>query len=134
MAARSATAWALAALVLAGCGGGWKPPASAIAIEIDFGPAGREPVEAEAVVVGKGTRTVLDLLRQVAKVGAEDFPGAGVYVTSIDGVAADPKSGLWWTFTVNGRPPDRPCDRTPLGPGDVIAWRYGPIAEPARRP
>ena len=46
----------------------------------------------------------------------------GVYVTSINGIAAGPKTG--WTYSVNGSLPNYACSAYTLSDGDVIKWTF----------
>lgn len=102
-------------------------------------PAAPEPrtvtvsISADATVGGGGTAgpvtltleegaTVYDALAGAGWPIASEWTAMGVYVTSINGIAAGPKTG--WTYAVNGALPNYACSAYALSDGDAITWKF----------
>lgn len=100
----------------------------------DASPAPAQPVQNSEISVSisagdtssrltlKRGATVYDaLLALGVSVNAENSQ-YGIYVTSINGVAADADHG--WTYTVNGVMPNVSASGYTLSDGDTIVWTY----------
>ncbi|PIQ81691.1 MAG: hypothetical protein COV76_07235 [Candidatus Omnitrophica bacterium CG11_big_fil_rev_8_21_14_0_20_64_10] len=107
----------LAALV--GCAA--TPKQFPVALEVDFGPAGRPPIS-EELTVGRGA-TPKTLLAQRCAVETGAACCDPREVSGIEGVAIDPAANRWWTVSVNGSTKVSPY-RTKLKPGDRVRWSY----------
>lgn len=90
-------------------------------------------ISADGTVGGGGTAgpvtltfdegaTVYDALAGAGWPIASEWGPMGVYVTSINGIAAGPKTG--WTYSVNGSLPNYACSAYTLSDGDVIKWTF----------
>lgn len=90
-------------------------------------------ISADGTVGGGGTAgpvtltfdegaTVYDALAGAGWPIASEWGPMGVYVTSINGIAAGPKTG--WTYSVNGSLPNYACSAYTLSDGDVIQWTF----------
>ena len=71
---------------------------------------------------------VLDLLSASAKIGGfavskQAYLGMGSIVLSIDGVANE-NPGRGWQYYVNGTYGQVAADKTPLGGGETIEWKF----------
>ncbi|RMG10869.1 MAG: DUF4430 domain-containing protein [Planctomycetota bacterium] len=113
----------------------WTYLAPPITVRVDFGPAGREALEAQ--VRYRDGMTVLDALREAAEVGLSDAdPGHPRAVASVAGVETDLERGWFWLYWVNGRHPQFMADRFFVKPGYEVEWRLTapedrPVDEPA---
>lgn len=54
----------------------------------------------------------------------KSFGGIGAYVTSINGLAEDEASGLYWIYYLNDTPATAGISTQQLQDGDTIEWRY----------
>ncbi len=92
-----------------------------VRVEVDFGPAGKPPVQ-QVVRVEPGTTpdgaTAQALPLEKGSVCCDSRETA-----SIGGVAADPAANRWWTVSINGSKKVSPY-KTRLKPGDVVRWEY----------
>ncbi len=90
-------------------------------------------ISADGTVGGGGTAgpvtltfdegaTAYDALAGAGWPIASEWGPMGVYVTSINGIAAGPKTG--WTYSVNGSLPNYACSAYTLSDGDVIQWTF----------
>ena len=90
-------------------------------------------ISADGTVGGGGTAgpvtltfdegaTAYDALAGAGWPIASEWGPMGVYVTSINGIAAGPKTG--WTYSVNGSLPNYACSAYTLSDGDVIKWTF----------
>lgn len=66
--------------------------------------------------------TVYDALANTGWSPLAEWGAYGAYVTSINGVAAGPKTG--WTYTVNGSMSNYACSDYTLADGDAIQWTF----------
>ena len=92
-----------------------------VAVEVDFGPAGR-PAVRQVVQVQPGT-TPEGATSQVFPVGKGAVCCDPRETAAIAGVAADPAANRWWTVSVNDSKKVSPY-RTKLRPGDLVRWEY----------
>ncbi|MHC1604521.1 MAG: DUF4430 domain-containing protein [Candidatus Methanofastidiosia archaeon] len=74
----------------------------------------------EDVKMSEGA-TVLELLEKKTEVGTEDTE-YGKMIVSINGIAQDPNSNLWWTYTINGEYAAAGAETQLLSDGDTIQW------------
>ncbi len=121
----SAVAAALAALALAGCGGGDNAEQGAPATETQAEQAAvlvtrdcgkEEVVEKTEVPAGQ---TAMQALERVAEVEKDS---GGKFVTAIEGVAQDEQKKLAWLFYVDGKAAEKGATEIRLEPGDVEWW------------
>ncbi len=71
--------------------------------------------------------TVLGLMQQLADQGfafTSKQYDYGVFITGINGVANDPATGRYWTYTVNGQSATVGADQYQLKDGDQVQWSY----------
>lgn len=100
----------------------------------DASPAPAQPVQSSEISVSisaggtssrlalkEGTTVYDALLALGVSVNAENSQ-YGIYVTSINGVAADADHG--WTYTVNGVMPNVSASGYTLSDGDSVVWTY----------
>ncbi len=106
-------------LALTGCATARGP--FDVALEVDFGPAGR-PAVRKTVQVERGATPEVVLARAfpVEKGAVCCDPRE---TAAIDGVAADPATNRWWTVSVNGSKKVSPY-RTRVRPGDRVRWEF----------
>jgi len=93
-----------------------------VTVTVDFGPAGRKPLEAVVTVPDKST--VLDVLLSRLLVTTSPRYGMEHFVEEIDGVKNDFASDRGWRFQVNGRGSNIPAERYLAKNGDWIKWLY----------
>lgn len=75
----------------------------------------------ENVEISKG-ETVFEVLDEVADVEYTEYPLAGKFITSIDGVGQT--TTVWWLYYVNGQLGGVAADRYMVMDGDNILWEY----------
>ena len=109
----------IALLLLGGCATAREP--FDVALEVDYGPAGRPAVK-RTVQVEPGA-TPERVLAQACTVGKGSVCCDPRETAAIDGVAADPATNRWWTVSVNGSKKVSPY-KTRLKAGDVVRWEY----------
>jgi len=71
--------------------------------------------------------TLLDATKRVATVAGTEYPGMGIFVTSINGVASShPKYWIWWTWTSYEGWVSGPvaCNRYVVADGETLLWYY----------
>ncbi len=121
----SVVAASLAALALAGCGGGGEaeerapareaaPEQAAVLVTRD---CGKEEVVAKTDV--PAGQTAMQALERVAEV---EKAAGGKFVTAIEGISQDEKKKLAWLFYVDGRMAEKGATEIRLEPGDVEWW------------
>jgi hypothetical protein len=93
-----------------------------VTVTIDFGPAGKQPVEAVVTVPDKST--VLDVLLNRSPVTTSPRYGMEHFVEEIDGVENDFASDRGWRFEVNGYRINVPAERYLVKRGDWVKWLY----------
>lgn len=108
-----------ASLVVLGCATARKP--FDVALEVDFGPAGRPAVRQTLPVEPGATPEVV--LAQAFPVEKGAVCCDPRETAAIDGVAADPATNRWWTVSVNGSKKVSPY-KTRVKPGDVVRWEF----------
>jgi uncharacterized lipoprotein len=121
----AAVAAALAALALAGCGGGDEAEDRAAATEATPEHAavlvtrdcGKEEVVAKTDV--PAGQTAMQALERVAEV---DKASGGKFVTAIEGVEQDEKKKLAWLLYVDGTMAEKGAAEIRLEPRDVEWW------------
>jgi uncharacterized lipoprotein len=121
----AAVAAALAALALAGCGGGDEAEERAAATEAMSEQAavlvtrdcGKEEVVGKTDV--PAGQTAMQALERVAEV---DKASGGKFVTAIEGVEQDEKKKLAWLLYVDGTMAEKGAAEIRLEPGDVEWW------------
>ena len=101
-------------------------PEIKVSFGIDFGEGN---VKNFSDIQLKENETVFDLLKKLNEEGKlefsfKDYPGAGVFIESIDGVSNDPKTNLWWQYLVNGQYAQVGASNYQLKDGDSIEWKY----------
>lgn len=92
-----------------------------MALEVDFGPAGKPSVQQMVRVEPGATPEVV--LAQVFPVEKGAVCCDPQETAAIDGVAADPAANRWWSVAVNGSKKVSPY-RTKVKPGDRVRWEY----------
>ena len=120
----SALAAALAALVLAGCGGGdteqaapaTEAQAEQAAVLVTRNCGKEEVVEKTEVPAGQ---TALQALERVAEVEKDS---GGKFVTAIEGIEQDEGKKLAWLFYVDGKMAEKGAAEIRLKPGTVEWW------------
>ena len=70
-------------------------------------------------------QTALEILEAKAEIETKDYGDAGVFVTSIDGIAGDNKH--YWAFYVNDEFAQQGVSQTILESGDIIKFVYEEI-------
>jgi hypothetical protein len=93
-----------------------------VTVTIDFGPAGKQTVEAMVTVPEKST--VLEVLLKQLPVTTAPRYGMEHFVEEIDGVKNDFAADCGWRFQVNGRGSNVPAERYHVINGDWIKWVY----------
>jgi Domain of unknown function (DUF4430) len=93
-----------------------------VTVTIDFGPAGRPPVEAVVLLVEKST--VLEALLARFMVTTVPKYGMDHFIEEIDHVKNDFLNDRGWRFEVNGRSSNVPAERYLVKHGDWIKWSY----------
>jgi Domain of unknown function (DUF4430) len=93
-----------------------------VTVTIDFGPAGRPPVEAVVLLVEKST--VLEALLARFMVITVPKYGMDHFIEEIDHVKNDFLNDRGWRFEVNGRSSNVPAERYLVKHGDWIKWSY----------
>ncbi|MGH7795039.1 MAG: DUF4430 domain-containing protein [Candidatus Binatia bacterium] len=93
-----------------------------VTLSIDFGPAGRPPIEKQATVPEKST--VLDVLSNQLPIATAPKYGMEHFVEEIDGIKNDFARDRGWRFEVNGRRSNVPAERYLVQDGDWIKWLY----------
>lgn len=92
---------------------------------INYG-AGKATVWFNGTNARKGN-TLLDLTKAVAAVDGTEYPGAGTFVNSINGVKnAHPRYWMWWMWTKGQGWVLGPLasDRYVAGDGETLLWYY----------
>jgi len=89
---------------------------------IDFGPAGRQPLEAVVTVPEKST--VLEVLLHGLPATTSPKYGMDHFVEAIDGTKNDFLNDRGWRFEVNGLRSNVPAERYLVKNGDWIKWLY----------
>ena len=121
----SAVAAGLAALALAGCGGGdearerapateGQPEQAAVLVTRD---CGKDDVVAKTDV--PAGQTAMQALERVAEV---EKASGGKFVTAIEGVSQNETKKLAWLFYVDGKAAEKGATEIRLEPGDVEWW------------
>ena len=93
-----------------------------VTLSIDFGPAGRAPIEKKAAVPAKST--VLDVLSNQLPIATFSRYGMDHFVEEIDGIKNDFAGDRGWRFEINGRRSNVPAERYLVKNGDWIQWLY----------
>jgi Domain of unknown function (DUF4430) len=93
-----------------------------VTVTIDFGPAGRPPLETEVTVAEKST--VLDVLSAQLPITTSPKYGMDHFVEEIDGIRNDFVNDRGWRFEVNGYRSNVPAERYLVKHGDWIKWLY----------
>ncbi|HEX9788977.1 MAG TPA: DUF4430 domain-containing protein [Candidatus Binatia bacterium] len=93
-----------------------------VTLTIDFGPAGRPPIQTKATVPEKST--VLDVLSSQLPVATSPKYGMEHFVEEIDGIKNDFANDRGWRFEVNGLRSNVPAERYLVKDGDWIKWLY----------
>lgn len=88
---------------------------------IDIGTEENTVLKDENVKISEKT-SVFEMLQRIADVEYQEYPGVGVYVTSIDNKAAT--ESKWWIYQVNGVYPNVAADKYIVTDGDNIVWKY----------
>lgn len=102
--------------------GATKPIAGSVSLRIiDVGAEENTVLRDENVQISEKT-SVFEVMRGIADVGYKEYPGVGVYITSIDNKAATETK--WWLYQVNGVYPNVAADRYIVTDGDNIVWKY----------
>lgn len=102
--------------------GAAKPIAGSVSILIvDIGAEENMVLMDENVQISEKT-SVFEVVRKIADVEYQEYPGIGVYVTSIDNKAATETK--WWLYQVNGVYPNIAADKYIVTDGDNIVWKY----------
>jgi hypothetical protein len=112
---RRSFALALAALLLAGCGGGGEHGVARLWVTRD---RGAHVLLATTVPAGLTAMQALDRKTHV------DTRYGGRFVQSIDGLAGSSSARRDWFYFVNGLEGDRSAAEYRLHPGDVEWWDY----------
>ena len=120
----SALAAALAALILAGCGGGdteqaapaTEAQAEQAAVLVTRNCGKEEVVEKTEVPAGQ---TAMQALERVAEVEKDS---GGKFVTAIEGIEQDEGKKLAWLFYVDGKMAEKGAAEIRLEPGAVEWW------------
>jgi len=92
---------------------------------INYG-AGKATVWFNGTRMRKGD-TLLDLTKAVATVDGTEYPGAGTFVNSINGVKnAHPRYWMWWMWSKSEGWVSGPVasDRYIVGDGETLLWYY----------
>jgi hypothetical protein len=77
----------------------------------------------------KDGQTAFDLLDSQTEIEADDYGDAGMFVTSINGLAGD--SDHYWAFYVNGEYGQTGASQTELELGDTIDFIYEEVSDDA---
>ena len=108
-------------LLLAGCAALAARETFNVTLQVDFGPAGKTPIE-KVVQVEPGA-TPEGVLEKACAIQRGAVCCNPRETAGIDGVAADPATNRWWTVSVNGSKKVSPY-KTKLKPGDLVRWEY----------
>lgn len=98
-----------------------QPKRVSVTISAD-GSLGGGGVSGPVTLTFEEGATVYDALASAGWSAQASWGAFGVYVTSINGVAADAQTG--WTYTVNGSMPSTACSSYKLSDGDVVVWTF----------
>lgn len=93
---------------------------SKVVVELDFG--GNKPAECKEVQWSEGM-TALVALQQCATIATHPVGKEYIFVTTIEGVTANPKKTAWY-YKVNGISPRKLAYRNVVNPSDTITWIY----------
>jgi len=93
-----------------------------VTITIDFGPAGRQPMEVTVSLPERST--VFDALSIAVPVVTSRKFGMDHFVEEIDGIKNDFASDRGWHFDVNGYRSNIPAERYLVKNSDWIKWLY----------
>lgn len=74
---------------------------------------------------GQDGKTALEILKIVTTVQTKNYPGVGVFVQSINGVAPDERH--FWKLYVNGSESQVGADQVQTKNGDTIEWKLEEI-------
>ena len=101
--------------------GATKPIAGSVSIRImDIG-AENTVLREDNVQITEKT-SAFEVLKGIADVGYREYPGIGVYITSIDNRAETETK--WWLYYVNGVLSGIAANRYIVTDGDNILWKY----------
>lgn len=93
---------------------------SRVVVEVDFGT--ERAKESHNVKWCEGM-TALVALQQCATIATHPVGDEYIFVTSIEGVQAKPKTTAWY-YKVNGISPRKLAVRNVISPSDTITWIY----------
>lgn len=93
-----------------------------VTVRIDFGPAGKTPVEKE-IKIPEGA-TPKEALGKVSPFQAGAACCDPAEVKGIDGVSIDPMQNRWWRLKINGTTKKASPHKSHLKAGDVMEWVY----------
>lgn len=93
-----------------------------ITAEIDFGPAGKVPLQKE-ILVREGA-TPKQALKQIVPINEGAICCHPEEVKGIDGVVSNPMENRWWKLEINGTAKHASPHKSHLKAGDVMKWTY----------
>jgi hypothetical protein len=113
----------LLGLLLAACASPRSAaPPIAVTVVVDYGESGREPTRGQTLLPPGASP--IEALIEVADVEQRFVTRTAADVWSVEGLATDPKAGLYWEWTLNGRRVPEDAHRYVLANGDLVTWRY----------
>lgn len=93
-----------------------------IMVRIDYGPAGKPPLEKEIQIRERATPK--EVLKQIVPVVEGSACCDPAEVKGIDGVTIDPLANRWWTLKINGTKKNASPHKSHLKAGDRMEWEY----------